>query len=151
MDRETDPTRDRAPDQLRFSRSGETVVEVYDDGTREVHLAPAAAEMLGEYLELVREDFAQRFGREMRDDDPLFYDLDAPTPQSVSEATLVRETLALLEEAGIEPAFQYAFAVTGMLLTEESEPLFDEAELAAWDAAYDDYARLGPAALEPYR
>jgi hypothetical protein len=49
--------------------------------------------------------------------------------------------LALLEEAGADPAMIHAFRTTGLLLEEANEHRATEQELAAWRAALAEYQR----------
>lgn len=146
-----DPAGPSVPDELRVSASGEAMREVFADGSAIAHLSPAASDELADYLEWAEQDFLQRFGRPMGPEDPLFYDPTAPTPTPLDPAVITRDILVALEEAGIDRAYQYAFAVTGMLLTEENEPLFSDEELDLFDAALAAYDEGGDAVLAALR
>ena len=87
-----------------------------------------------EALEQLRQAFVARYGREPGPDDLLFPDL--PHPEHL-EAMLVEDMRA----AGLDPAFIYAFEMTGLLVTEQNQHLIPENDLAEWDAAIEEYER----------
>ena len=85
--------------------------------------------------------FRRKFGREMRPEDPFFFDPNLPTPQFRSPDA-AREALELLVElmveAGVNPDAIYAFKVTGGLFPLE-DTLFTPDQEAEWNAAIQDY------------
>jgi hypothetical protein len=94
---------------------------------------------LGAYRKQI-EAFRRKFGREMRPDDPFFFDPNLPTPQfrSPEEAEQVIELLVeLMADAGIDPETIYAFKATGGLLP--SETAFTPDQEAEWNAAVLEY------------
>jgi len=87
--------------------------------------------------------FRLKFGREMRPEDPFFFDpeSDSPSFRPDKDAHYVVARLAkLLEEAGAEPAHVYAFRKTGGLLPPDVDRL-TPAERAEWEAAVAEYHR----------
>jgi hypothetical protein len=85
--------------------------------------------------------FRAKFGREMRPDDPFFFDPDAATPQyrSAKDAEFALNMLVeVMGEAGVDPAAIYAFKRTGGLFPTEKMPLTAE-ELDEWTTAVDEY------------
>jgi hypothetical protein len=44
-----------------------------------------------------------------------------------------------MNAAGLDPAFNYAFEKTGLLVTEQNQHLIPESDLAEWDAAIEEY------------
>jgi len=73
-------------------------VEIMPDGSRKVSLSAHAAEI----LEHQREIFREKFGRDPGPGDPIFFDLNADTPQALPELDPnVLEAVAL--EAGVRP------------------------------------------------
>lgn len=93
--------------------------------------------------------FREKFGREPRQEDPIFFDPDADQPQAPTESQQRMAINAMYEIillAGIDPAFAYAFRKTGRLLTEENIKFLTPADLAEWNDAIDEYHSLnGPA------
>ena len=91
--------------------------------------------------------FRAKFGREMRPDDPFFFDPNADTPQyrSAQDAEFALNLLAeMMTQAGLDPAAVYAFKRTGGLFPTANLPLTDE-ELEDWAAAIDEYhERMDP-------
>ena len=87
-----------------------------------------------EVLEHLRQEFIAKHGREPGPDDLLFPDM--PHPEHL-EAMMVEEMRA----AGMNPAFIFAFEKTGLLVTEENQHLISDEDLAAWDAAIEEYGR----------
>lgn len=132
--------RNRAPREVRYSASGNTRLDVYDDGSREVWLASGAAAALTSYVTAARSDFEQRFGRPPRDDDPLFYDPDAPEPRPIDEDAFIEPIAQAMLGCGIAPAYVHAFRRTGMLLSEQNYTLFSPEELAEFAEAMEEYA-----------
>ena len=98
-----------------------------------------------DYLRLlyarVGRTFCPKCGREMRPDDPFFFDPDLPTPQFRSPDA-AREALELLvelmAEAGVNPEAIYAFKATGGLFPLE-DTLFTPDQEAEWNAAIHEY------------
>ena len=85
--------------------------------------------------------FERKFGREMRPNDPFFFDPDAPTPRfrSPAHAAEVIDLLtSLMAELGVEPAAIYAFWKTGGLFPTPDANL-TRAEIDAWNAAAAEY------------
>ncbi|HYH66465.1 MAG TPA: SEC-C domain-containing protein [Urbifossiella sp.] len=102
-----------------------------DDGTvyQSTPLSPEAVEILREQ----RERFVARFGREPRPDEPIFF--DAPPVEQI-EFQMVQA----MKAAGIDPAVIYAYEKTdGLLVTESNQHLIPDKDLAAWQAAIDEY------------
>jgi hypothetical protein len=85
--------------------------------------------------------FRRKFGREMRPDDPFFFDPDMPTPQFRRPAEAQQAIALLVElmaEAGMDPEAIYAFKATDGLFPSEQAPFTPEQE-AAWNAAIHEY------------
>jgi hypothetical protein len=84
-------------------------------------------------LEQQRRKFVERRGREPGPDDPLLFDL--PPLEHVEH-----QMVQAMHEAGLDPAFIYAFERTGLLVTEQNQHLIPEKDLDdrciwAWDEA----------------
>jgi hypothetical protein len=79
---------------------------------------------VAEVLQIQRQNFIDRFGREPGPDDPIFFDL--PHPEHV-EHMMAEDKKA----AGIDPAIIHAFEKTGRLVTADNQHLVPEKELEA--------------------
>src|SRR5262245_27336735 len=85
-----------------------------------------------EALEALRQAFVARHGREPGPGDLLFPDLSHPEHLEAMRAEDMKA-------AGLDPAFIHASEKTGLLVTEQNQHLIPENDLAAWDAAIEDY------------
>jgi hypothetical protein len=86
--------------------------------------------------------FEEKFGRPPGPDDPLFFDPDADQPQPVSLTGLETETVAMLEAAGISPAWIYAYQHTGGLLPRPDGSFATARDQAEWDEVISRYLRV---------
>jgi hypothetical protein len=107
-------------------------IEYTEDDAGAVHQSIPMTDDVAEVLQVQRQKFVERFGREPGPDDPVFFDL--PHPEHV-EAMMVEDMRA----AGIDPAIIFAFEKTGRLVTEDNQHLIPEKDLAEWDAAVREY------------
>ena len=85
--------------------------------------------------------FRRKFGREMRPDDPFFFDPNLPTPEfrCPEEAQQAIELLVeMMAEAGLDPEAIYAFKATGGLFPSEHAPFTPEQE-TEWNSAIREY------------
>ena len=85
-----------------------------------------------------RQSFIEKFGKEPRPSDPLFFDPDADTPQPISEEKLRSEVTEALSMAGIDPVKVYAYNKTGILVTEENIHLICDEDLEKWKQAVEE-------------
>ncbi len=86
--------------------------------------------------------FKNKFGREMRDSDPLFFDPDADEPRPIPEEVIRSETLRAMRESGFPPEFIYAYEKTGFLVSEDGYKAMRPEDRREYDAAIDEYFRL---------
>jgi hypothetical protein len=87
------------------------------------------------------EAFRRKFGREMRPDDPFFFDPEKPTPQFRRAAEAHKAISLLIElmaEAGVDAEAIYAFRTTGGLFPSEDAE-FTTDQKADWNAAILEY------------
>jgi hypothetical protein len=106
--------------------------------TRTIKMTPEAMEALREQ----RRRFVEKFGREPGPNDPVFFDPDADTPQSIDYAADVKpKMLQAMRETGLDPAYIHAFERTDMLLTTENAQQFTPRDRAAWEATVEEYRR----------
>src|SRR5436305_192043 len=85
--------------------------------------------------------FRRKFGREMRPDDPFFFDPDLPTPQFRHPGDSQKAMAFLIDlmvEAGVPPEAIYAFKHTGGLFPSE-ETSFTPDQEAVWNSAIHEY------------
>lgn len=105
-----------------------------------VHLVPAAADAIrAQYRR-----FEEKFGRPPGPDDPIFFDPDSDEPTPLSLLDAERESTALLEAAGVHPAWVYANQHTGGLLPRPDGTFADDANTRDWNEAVDRYLRAHP-------
>ena len=89
--------------------------------------------------------FKEKFGRDPKPDEPLFFDPDADTPTFVSAEKAERkwnELCDLMDEQGVDPAIVYAARKTGRIVTEQNAHLLDEDEQCEWSKAGAEGRRL---------
>ena len=90
------------------------------------------SEDLAKVIDEQRQKFVEQHGREPGPDDSLFFDMP---PLEHAEHFMVQA----IKEAGLRPAFVYAFEQTGLIVTEENQNLLSENDLAEWEAAIQEY------------
>lgn len=95
-----------------------------------------------------RAAFVEKFGREPRPEDPIFFDPDAeePTPVGADAAVdLFEEMLTAAEKAGLDPSHIHACREVGYMVTEMNQHLFSAEEVEAYlDAVRRHGDRPGP-------
>lgn len=89
--------------------------------------------------------FRNKFGRDPRPEDPILFDENADTPQPMALDEIEREVLEFMAAVNLDPAFIYAYKVTGRLVTEDNLHLLTEEEIQEWGDAVAEYQRLHPA------
>jgi integrase len=104
---------------------------------------PVADETLAGLLEQ-REHFRAKFGREPGPEDPLFFDPDseAATPQPFPVQRAQSIIADAMQAAGVHPRLVHAFRRTGLLVSEDNIELVPEQDLAAWQAALEEWDAL---------
>ena len=96
-------------------------------------LHPLAHDALLEQRELFRE----KFGRDWRDGDPIFFDPDCDTPTPLSQTKVQAEILEAMRKADLPPEVAYAYKKTGLLGLDTSN--WPAAERREWDDAIAEY------------
>lgn len=86
--------------------------------------------------------FIEKFGREPRPEDPLFFEPDSDVPEAISDETLDRMMNEMFNDAGIDPAITYAYHKTGLLVSEENIDFLSEEDLAEWNQAVEEAKEL---------
>ncbi len=85
------------------------------------------------------EAFRKKFGRDPFPDDPIFFDPDANEPVPLNPQQYEQAMIETMSQAGIDPAFIYAFKRTGRIVTESNRHRLTEKELRQWNDAIDEY------------
>jgi hypothetical protein len=93
-------------------------------------------------LQAQRRSFEEKFGRPPGPGDPLFFDPDADEPQPFPLLGVEIETVAMLEAAGVSPAWIYAYQHTDGLLPRPDGSFNSERDRAEWQEAVDRYIKL---------
>lgn len=96
-------------------------------------------------MEEQKQRFRQKFGRDPKPEDPVFWDENADEPMPISEEEIGRILLKALITAGSPLELVYAFQKTGRLVTESNMHLLSENEIQEWTDAVEEYRRLHPA------
>jgi hypothetical protein len=93
-------------------------------------------------LEEQKQRFRQKFGRDPRPEDPVFWDesSELPTPMSIED--IHQTILAALITAGSPPEFIYAFDKTGRIVTESNMHLLTPEEYHEWVDAVEEFRRI---------
>jgi len=117
-------------------RLGEHVgkISMADDSKR--MLLPAE---VTEAIACQLEAFRKKFGRDPCPDDPIFFDPDAKEPVPLNPQQYEQDMIETMAQAGINPAFIYAFKRTGRIVTESNRHRLTEKELREWNDAIDEY------------
>ena len=87
---------------------------------------------LAEVIEDQKRNFVEKFGREPRNGDNLFFDMP---PLEHAEHFMVEA----MKQAGLDPAIVYAFEKTGLLVTEANEHLISDKDRAEWETAVKEF------------
>jgi hypothetical protein len=113
-------------------------ITYHGDGSRSVPLSKKAMEGIEE----LRQQFIQRWGREPRPEDPLFWDPYENEPKPMgqdSQAQLTRQICEAMRAAGISEDKIYATEKTGLMPTADNIELMEPDAFAEWCAAAAEY------------
>ena len=124
----------RKKKQVKFySKKGDMERTDYDDGTRTLSMSPELEDAFQEQ----KKRFIEKFGREPNDDDPIFFDPDADTPQSFPEEKFNEELVDVMRKAGIDERYVRAYKKTGLIVTEDNMDLLTPEELEEFEEAME--------------
>lgn len=98
--------------------------------------------VLREVIEMQLQAFREKFHREARAEDPIFFDPDADTPQVISEEKMRAMMVDIAHEANLTPDIIYAMRKPGWVVTEGNKHLLTSEEAAEWNDAIDEYFTL---------
>ena len=88
------------------------------------------------------EAFRKKFGRDPGPDDPIFFDPSAKDPVPLNPQQYEQDMIETMAQAGINPAFIYAFKRTGRIVTESNKHRLTENELRRWNDAISEYEHM---------
>jgi hypothetical protein len=101
-------------------------------------------EQLREMMEGQARRFRDKFGRDPRPEDPIFFDPDADEPRPLELDTVTREMTEGLRQAGretgVDPALIEAWCELGYVVTEDNRHLFSVGDILVWEAAVRRHA-----------
>lgn len=110
-------------------------VEDDEKVSRSVPMTPEMREL----IERRRVDLEKKLGRPLRPDDQLFPELAA-----LSDEEFKTKTVADFRRLGVRPVLIHAYEKTGLMVTDQNKHLIPDIDLAAWDAAVEEYYELHP-------
>lgn len=122
----------------------------HKDGSKSIPLTPQLVDIAKGQIER----FRQKFGREPEDDDPLFFDPNADTPQPMSEEAIEElrlTTTRLLLETGARPEVVFAQWATERIVTAQNRKFLTASEQEEWDAAVAEYRKGRTARVAKFR
>lgn len=85
--------------------------------------------------------FREKFGRDPRPEEPLFFDPNADLPRPLQLEPTEAEIVRAMKQADIHPRLIYAFEKTGRLLSASTLKKLSKADRAEWKAALAEYDR----------
>src|SRR5207247_327295 len=87
--------------------------------SKAIPLSPEANQAVEQQLQAFRE----KFGRDPKSDDPIFFEPDADEPILISEEKYDEAMVEAMSAAGLDPALIFAYKRTGRLVTETNRHL----------------------------
>jgi hypothetical protein len=105
---------------------------------KKIPLNPEAMNALKRQLKA----FEEKFGRPPGPQDPVFFDPDSSVPETISQEKLDRQMMEVMDAAGLDPAFTYAYKKTGLLVTTRNKHLLSRSKRKAWNDAINEYEKL---------
>jgi hypothetical protein len=116
-----------------YTKKGDFELTDFFDGTRTLSMSPELEEAFQEQ----RKRFIEKFGREPNDDDPIFFDPDADTPQPYPEEKYTEELIEAMRKAGIDERYINAYKKTGLIVTEDNMDLLTPEEIEEFERAME--------------
>ena len=89
--------------------------------------------------------FREKFGREAGPGDPLMFDPSKDVPTPLPPGSIARDMIAAMFRAELPPELIYAYSKSGEVVTEHNRDVVDPDDLAAWNAAAEEFLSLEPA------
>jgi len=105
---------------------------------KKIPLNPEAVNAIKHQLEA----FEKKFGRPPGPDDPIFFDPDSDIPETITQEKLDTLMMEVMDAAGLDPAFTYAYKKTGLLVSTRNKHLLSRSKRKAWNEAIREYEEL---------
>jgi hypothetical protein len=96
-------------------------------------------------VDMLLRQFREKFGREAGPGDPLMFDPSKDVPTPLPSGTIAGQMIAAMFRASLPPELIYAYSKSGVVVTEHNRDVVDPDDLAAWNAAADEFLSLEPA------
>jgi hypothetical protein len=111
-------------------------------GDRKLLLSPLMSELMQKQFD----SFKEKFGREMRDDDPVFFDpdFDEPTPIDPYKERLGLVAALLLTGARTEMVYATARTMLPLPVDGLNDHLISDEDAADWDSSVREYLEARP-------
>ncbi|MEM8970647.1 MAG: hypothetical protein AAGD43_01105, partial [Pseudomonadota bacterium] len=92
-------------------------------------------------MQLSSKAFREKFGRDPRPDEPIFFDPEnsGPNPVPIPEGVMAKATLDALRKSGAPPEIIDAYKMTGRLLSERRLHKYPAEAIDEWDTAIEEY------------
>ena len=90
----------------------------------------------------VQKSVSEKFAGDPYFDDVLACDPESDDPNPSAEAKIRERMRDVAERMGLAPDLAYAICKTGLVVTDAGKHLLDDAQLAAWNEAIEEYNRL---------
>ena len=92
-----------------------------------------------EVLRAQRESFREKFGRDWKSGDPVFFDPDMDVPTPMSPVKIEADVLKAMRKAGAPPEVMYAYRKTGLIMVEGLSVDWPEDRRKQWSDAIEEY------------
>jgi hypothetical protein len=95
-------------------------------------------------VDMLLQQFREKFGREAGPGDPLMFDPSKDVPTPLPPGTIAGEMIAAMFKAGLPPELIYDYSKSGVVVTEHNSDVVDPDDLAVWNAAAAEFRSLEP-------
>jgi hypothetical protein len=96
-------------------------------------------------VDMLLQQFREKFGREAGPGDPLMFDPSKDVPTPLPPGAIAGEMIGAMFRAELPPELIYAYSKSGVVVTEGNRDVVDPDDLAAWNAAAEEFMSLDPA------
>jgi hypothetical protein len=109
------------------------------DSSGKKKIAPYSHTQTLDVIEIQRQAFIRKFGREPGPDDPIFFDPEQDTPQPVSSEKMREQMVVAMRAGGIRPEIVYAYEETGLIASPGGHGNMTPHEQAEYHMAINAY------------